>query len=271
MNAIAKSTIMTASLVPMAWSGRHAEEIFYQLAVEDIRAAADLFSRYTKQTGGGDGYVSLEVSPYLANDTEAHPGGSQTAVEAGRPAQPDDQDPGHRSRASRPSPDAIAAGININVTLIFSLERYAEVMDAYLHGLEKRVAAGLPIGSIASVASFFVSRGSIQGSMRAWTRSSAQKARRPRRPPSCWERPPSPTPAWPMPISSRFLARSASRRSRPKARASSARCGPRPAPRTPAYRDVMYVEELIGPDTVDTVPPQTLVAFLDHGEVRPSI
>ncbi|MFN7036485.1 MAG: transaldolase, partial [Bellilinea sp.] len=156
-NAIARSNDYDAALKPMAWSGWSSEQIFTQLAIEDIQAAADLFRALYEETNAADGYVSLEVNPLLANDTDG------TIAEAQRlwslvnrpnlmikiPATP----------AGIPAiRKTIAAGINVNVTLIFSLVRYAEVMDAYLSGLEDRLAQGLPIDRIASVASFFVSR-----------------------------------------------------------------------------------------------------------------
>jgi transaldolase len=156
-NAIAKTNDYDASLKPMAWAGWNAEEIFFQLAVEDIRTAADLFRPLYDETKGGDGYVSLEVSPTRAHDAEG------TAVEARRL-----WDWVNRPNLMVKIPatleglpairKTIAAGVNVNVTLIFSLARYAAVIDAYLSGLEDRAAAGLPIGTIASVASFFISR-----------------------------------------------------------------------------------------------------------------
>ncbi|MEN4042096.1 MAG: transaldolase family protein, partial [Anaerolineaceae bacterium] len=156
-SAISRSSDYDSAIKPMAWAGWSAEDIFYQLAVEDIRAAADLFRALYEQTQGGDGYVSLEVSPYLANDTE------KTVSEANRlwkmVDRPNLMVKIPATQAGIPAiRQAIAAGINVNVTLIFSLSRYAMVMDAYLSGLEDRVAQNLPIGSIASVASFFVSR-----------------------------------------------------------------------------------------------------------------
>src|SRR5215203_5466516 len=156
-NAIAKSTDYDSALMPLAWAGWDAEKIFWQLAVEDIRAACDEFAPLYEESNGGDGYVSLEVSPYIANDTEKTVAqAEQLWVRVARPnlmikipATPEGV-PAIRK--------AIAAGLNINVTLIFSLARYAEVMNAYLSGLEDRATAAHPIDHIASVASFFVSR-----------------------------------------------------------------------------------------------------------------
>jgi len=269
MNAITKSQDYDGSLVPLARSGWNAEDIYYQLAVEDIQAATDLFLPLYQQTGGGDGYVSLEVSPYLANDTAG------TLAEAKRLWQ----------RVNRPNlmikipatregipaiTAAIAAGINVNVTLIFARQRYAEVMEAYLKGLEQRVAEGLPITSIASVASFFVSRVDtkidprLQAIIDAGGSPAPQAAALPGQ----------------AAIANARLAYadfkqvfSAQRCQKLKAKGARVQ---RPlwastSTKNPAYRDVMYVEELIGPDTVDTIPPQTLAAFLDHGQVRLSL
>ncbi len=155
--AIAKSTDYDSALMPLAWAGWDAEKIFWQLATEDIKAACDAFAPLYEESNGGDGYVSLEVSPYLAHDTEA------TAAQAqqlwARVARKNLMVKIPATKEGIPAiRKAIAAGVNINVTLIFSLTRYAEVMDAYLSGLEDRAAAGHPIDHIASVASFFVSR-----------------------------------------------------------------------------------------------------------------
>ena len=265
-NAISQSHDYDAALKPMAWSGWSAEEIFYQLALEDIRAAADLFMPLYKQSKGADGYVSMEVSPYLARDTQG------TISEAKRlwdlvnrpnlmvkiPA---------TAQGIEAINKSIAAGININVTLIFSLDRYKQVMEAYLSGLEERVAQGLPIGTIASVASFFVSRvdSKIDSQLQALLKNEAPKAEQ----------------------AAQLLGKAAIANARlayvlfrqtfntdrfSRLQKQGARYQ-RPlwastSTKNPAYRDVMYVEDLIGPDTVNTVPPQTLDAFRDHGHAE---
>jgi len=267
MNAIVKSHDYDSGLILLAKAGKGAEEIFWTLAIEDIQAAADLFRPMYDETGGGDGYVSLEVSPYLAQDPEGTLSAARwiwqtvnrpnlmvkiPATWAGLPA----------------IAGAIAAGININATLIFSIERYAAVIDAYLKGLEKRAAAGLPVDRIASVASFFVSRvdtkidGALAGMVdRGGTR--ADKA-------------------------AGLLGKAAIANAKlaydyfkevfgaPRFQPLKAKgaCAQRPlwastGTKNKAYSDVMYVDELIGPDTVNTVPPATLAAFLDHGRVVP--
>src|SRR5512133_2850394 len=156
-NAIAKTSDYDAALIPLAWSGWDAETIFWHLAIEDIREACDLFRPMYDETKGGDGFVSLEVNPYLANDTD---GTVQQAKELwARVNRPNLMVKIPATKEGIPAiRQAIAAGINVNVTLIFSLERYGAVMDAYIAGLEDRVAKNEPVNMIASVASFFVSR-----------------------------------------------------------------------------------------------------------------
>lgn len=258
-NAIAKSNDYDSTLTPLAWAGWSAEQIFWELAVEDIRMAADLFAPLYEETNAGDGYVSLEVSPFLAHDTDG------TAAQAqqlwARVARPNLMVKIPATKAGIPAiRKAIAAGVNVNVTLIFSLERYAEVMDAYLSGLEDRVAAGRPIDRIASVASFFISRvdskidpklpeGSpLRGQAAIANAKLAYDA---------FEN---------VFTSSRFAslkARFSARVQRPLWASTSTK--------NPAYPDTIYVDTLIGPDTVNTVPPATLDAFRDHGNASVTI
>jgi transaldolase len=267
MNAMTKTQDYDAGLLPLAKAGRSAEEIFWQLAVEDIMAGADLLAPMYLQTKAGDGYISLEVSPYLAHDTKT------TLSEARRLWQlvgkPNLMIKIPATKAGLPAiTAAIADGINVNVTLIFSRERYAEVMEAYIKGLEQRVAAGLPVDRIASVASFFVSRvdTKIDGHLAEMIDREGKRAEK----------------------AATLLGKAAIANARlayadykavfgaerfQQLRAHGARVQ-RPlwastGTKNPKYSDVMYVDDLIGPDTVNTVPPQTLQAFLDHGVVRP--
>jgi transaldolase/glucose-6-phosphate isomerase len=263
-NAIAKTHDYDAALKPMAWAGWTAEQIFYQLAVEDIQAAADLFRELYNQTHGGDGYVSLEVNPTLAHDAEG------TASEAQRLWERVDR---RNLMVKIPATleglaairKTIAAGINVNVTLIFSLERYAAVIEAYLSGLEDRLAAGLPVDGIASVASFFISRADskVDGALQVMAQKTGPDAKKATRL------------LGKAAIANAKLAYAlfqesvASQRFK-KLQSQGARVQ-RPlwastSTKNPAYRDVIYVEDLIGPDTVNTMPPQTLDAFRDHGE-----
>lgn len=264
-NAIAKSNDYDDQLLPLAAKGEEALAIYEALAVSDIQGAADLFSELYKSTSGGDGYVSLEVNPDLARDTDA------TISEAARlwklVDRPNLMVKIPATKEGLPAiTRTIAAGINVNVTLIFSLERYTEVMDAYISGLEQRVAAGEPLENIASVASFFVSR--IDSKIDAWldeviarggegatpansikgkiALASAKMAYQQYK--QVYE-------------SQRFtaLAGQGARVQRPLWASTSTK--------NPAYPDTLYVDNLIGPDTVNTLPPKTLVAFNDHGKV----
>ncbi len=267
MNAMTKTRDYDAGLTPLAQAGRSADEIFWQLAVEDIVATADLLHPLYQQTGGGDGYVSLEVSPYLAHDT------ATTLSEARRlwklVDKPNLMIKIPATLAGLPAiAAAIADGINVNVTLIFSRERYAEVMDAYIQGIEQRVAAGLPVDRVASVASFFVSRvdTKIDGLLAAMIDREGKHAEGAARM------------SGKAAIANAKLAYAdykavfgAARFQRLQAHGARVQ---RPlwastGTKNPKYSDVMYVDELIGPDTVNTVPPQTLAALLDHGVVRP--
>lgn len=264
--AIAHSTDYDAALAPLARAGQTAGEIFESLAIADIQAAADLFRPLYEQTRGGDGYVSLEVDPHLAHDSAA------TAAEAlrlwERVARPNLMVKIPATPEGIPAiTESIARGINVNVTLIFSTARYLEVMEAYLAGLEKRLAAGRPLEHVASVASFFVSRidsktdkkldaiiqsgghgaelaAALRGRMAvANAKKAYQKFKE-------------------VFGSARFQALQArgARLQRPLWASTSTK--------DPAYPDVKYVAELIGADTVNTVPPQTLAAFGAHGEAR---
>lgn len=269
LNAVTKTSDYDAGLRPLADAGHGAADIFWQLAVEDIRAAADLFRPLYEDSNGSDGFVSLEVNPALAHDTDATLAEAQALWH--RVDRPNLMIKIPATREGIPAIAAtIAAGLNVNVTLIFARERYAEVMDAYLRGLEERAGAGLPLGDIASVASFFVSRVDTNvdkrleaiigegGPRAAEAESLLGKAAiaNAKLAYADFKR---------VFSSERFAALGAkgARVQRPLWASTSTK--------NPAYRDVVYVEELVGPDTVNTVPPQTLVAFLDHGLPRPTL
>jgi transaldolase len=267
MNAITKSQDYDAALVPLAKAGKSAEEIFWQLAIEDIQAAADLFRLLYEESDGGDGYVSLEVDPYLAHNTAGTIDAAKQLWQ--RVARPNLLIKIPSTVAGLPAiTAAIAEGINVNVTLIFALDRYLNVMDAYLTGLEQRVAAGLPVDRIASVASFFVSRvdTKIDGLLAEIVDRGGAHAD------------PAASLLGKAAIANARMAYAHYQRvfSSPRFQALEAKGARVQRPlwaststKNPAYRDVIYVEELIGPDTVNTMPPHTLAAFLDHGEVRP--
>jgi transaldolase/glucose-6-phosphate isomerase len=264
--AISKSQDYDAALKPMAWSGWSSEQIFFQLAVEDIRVAADLFRPLYEQSNGEDGYVSLEVSPLIANDTQATESQVKQLWDWVQrpnlmikiPATPEGI-PAIRA--------AIAAGVNVNVTLIFSLARYRQVIEAYFEGLEDRLARGLSIDRIASVASFFVSR--LDTKVDAWLQRIIQE--------EGVNAPLAISLLGKAAIANAHLAYALFREAFTSQRFETLRKHgarlQRPlwastSTKNPAYRDVLYVEELIAPDTVNTVPPQTLEAFRDHGKVE---
>jgi transaldolase/glucose-6-phosphate isomerase len=242
----------------LAWSGWDAEKIFWELAVEDVRAALDLFAPLYEHSSGGDGYVSIEVSPHLAEDTD----GTVAQAEQlwARIARPNLMVKIPATAAGIPAiRRAVAAGLNINITLIFSRQRYAQVMEAYLSGLEQRLEAGHSIDHVASVASFFVSRvdskidprlqpGSpLRGKAAIANARLAYEDFRRVFGGQRWEG---------------LVARGA-RLQRPLWASTGTK--------DPAYPDTLYVDELVGPDTVNTLPPKTLDAARDHARARVSI
>ncbi|MDO8209552.1 transaldolase [Conexibacter sp. CPCC 206217] len=234
---------------------------FWALATRDIQDACDLLRPVWDGGGGRDGYVSLEVDPGLAYDTLA------TAQQARRIH--DDVDRPNlmvKIPATKPGlaaiEDSTAAGISINVTLIFSLRRYEEVVESYLRGLERLVAEGGDPAGIASVASFFVSRidteadrrlDEIGGPERLKGRLAIANARLAYQhykrafTGERWE----------------YLTNKGATPQRVLWASTSVK--------NPAYRDTMYVEELAGPDTVDTMPLETVRAFQDHGRPTPRL
>ena len=236
-------------------------DLFELVATTDVRDACDRFRPVYDRTKGDDGYVSIEVSPGAANDASA------TLEEAHRLWKTVDRPnllvkiPGTQEGAGAVR-QAIADGINVNITLLFSLAAHDRVIDAYMSGLEDRVRRGLPIDSLASVASFFVSRVDTEvdkrldasnGPTELKGKAAIANARL----------------AYQL-----FLDRFCS----PRWKALEAKGARVQKPlwaststKNPAYRDVMYVEELIGPRSINTVPPQTLDAFKDHGETRRTV
>jgi transaldolase len=257
--AIAGSRLYDDEIRGLADAGRKPQEILESLAVTDVRAACDTFAPLYRATGGADGLVSLEVSPTLAHDTDA------TVHEAERLWRAIDRPnamikiPGTREGLAAIA-RSIAAGINVNVTLLFSVERYAEVIDAFLDGLERRLADGHPLRPIASVASFFVSRvdgkvdplldalGDPRGLRGRIAIANACVAY------GLFERSLA-TPRWER------LAGAGARPQRPLWASTSTK--------DPRYPDVHYVEALIAPRTVNTMPPETFAAYRDHG--RPTV
>ena len=235
-------------------------ELFLALAQEDIRDACDLLEPVWEQTGGVDGYVSLEVDPTLAYDRAAT---FEQAMRFHRELERKNlyvKIPGTEPGLGAIE-DCIAEGRSINVTLIFSLDRYAAVVEAYLRGLERLVAAGGDPGSVISVASFFVSRVDTEADRRLEEVGRTDLQGR-------------------LAIANAKLAYAHWKEAFSGARwaaleakgARNQRClWASTSTKNPAFRDVLYVEELIGPETVNTMPLETIRAFQDHGEVRDTL
>jgi len=270
--AISGSPDYDASLRRMLDQGiKDEKELFLGLAFEDISAAADLLWPVYRATHGLDGFVSIEVSPDLAYETEATIGEAKRLFSAiGKrnilvkvPA----------TKQGLPAIEQlIGEGVNVNITLLFSIERYEKVTEAYLKGLEKRVSKGQPIDEIASVASFFVSRvdtltdkllgthlssgGSkderdkIAGLLGKAAVANAKIAYKKYKQ---------------IFSGSRFLAL------REKGGRLQRILWGSTGTKNPAYSDIKYVEELIGPDSINTMTEATIKAFRDHGQVRITI
>jgi transaldolase / glucose-6-phosphate isomerase len=269
--AVGGSTDYDEALVRLVEAGREPSDMLWDLMLEDIQAAADVFRPVYDETGGYDGYVSIEVSPKLANDTD---GTLEMARDLfARADRPNVMVKIPGTKAGLPAiRRALSEGININVTLIFSTERYDEVVDAFQSGLEDLRAKGGDVSKVASVASFFVSRvdskvDKLLDARIAKTNDPQERERLQRLLGKAgianskeayqhWKRLHS-GPRW------EALGRAGARTQRCLWASTSVK--------DPRYPDTMYVEELIGPETVDTVPPATLAAFREHGEPRRSL
>jgi len=268
--ALASSNAYDEQIVGAEEEGLTSWELFELLETTDVRDACDAFAGVYSSTRGADGYVSIEISPGVSHNADA-------AVEEARRLWKTVDRPNVMVKVPGTVEGAVAVrrliseGINVNITLLFAIEAHERVIEAYLAGLEDRVKAHQPIDGLASVASFFVSRvdteidkrldaliakaqpaekerlqmlkgrAAIANAKLAY-RLFRQKFAGPR-----WE----------------ALAKQGARVQRPLWASTSTK--------NPAYRDVMYVEELIGPDTVDTMPPATIDAFKDHGVVARTV
>ena len=232
-----------------------AAEIFFELALEDIRDACDVLRPVFDDTDGEDGYVSMEVLPALAYDTEGTFEQVQWIAK-----QVDRPNLYVKIPATEPGlpaiEDSIAKGTPINITLIFSLERYKAVVEAYLRGLERLVAGGGDPSKVNSVASFFVSRVDTEADKRLPDGSKLKGKLAIANAKLAYQHylETFAGPRW------EYLASKGARKQRCLWASTSTK--------NPEYRDVIYVEELIGPDTVNTMPLETIEAFQDHGEVR---
>ncbi|MGV9699141.1 transaldolase [Streptomyces sp. NPDC003470] len=247
-------------LADLATRGVGVDEAVRMMTTADVRAAADVLRPVHDATGGRDGRVSIEVDPRLAHDTTA------TIAEARQLAwlvdRPNVMIKIPATKAGLPAiTEVVGAGISVNVTLIFSLERYREVMDAYLAGLEKARAAGTDLSGIHSVASFFVSRVdseidkrlTLLGTDEALALRGRAALANARLAYEAYEN---------VFAGDRFtaLAGAGANAQRPLWASTGVK--------DPAYRDTLYVEELVAPGTVNTMPEATLDAAADHGEVR---
>ncbi len=267
--AIEGSDLYTADLRRMTQAGWDEARIFDALTIDDVRAAAGVLLPLYEQTNGGDGYVSIEVNPKLAYQTQA------TIQEARRlweiVNRPNVMIKIPATEAGIPAVrESIRAGINVNVTLIFSIERYIEVMDAYMAGMEARLAAGDSLDHVASVASFFISRidsavDKLLENIIAKDDGGAERAK---------------ALLGKAAIANAKLAYAqfevtfsdprferlhdkGARLQRPLWASTSTK--------NPNYPDSYYVDNLIGPNTVNTVPANTLEAFRDHGLASPTL
>jgi len=259
-NAYDEQIVAAEEESPTSW------ELFELLETTDVRDACDAFAGVYSTTRGADGYVSIEISPGVSHDAEA-------AVEEARRLWMTVDRPNVMVKVPGTREGAVAVrrliadGINVNITLLFAIEAHERVIEAYLGGLEDRVKARQPIDGLASVASFFVSRVDteidkrldaliakappaekerlqmLKGRAAIANAKLAYKLFREKFSGPRWE----------------ALKKEGARVQRPLWASTSTK--------NPAYRDVMYVEELIGPDTVDTMPPATIDAFKDHGVV----
>lgn len=251
--AISTGSDYDDDITSLVQTNENNEDIFFDVAVKDIKRAADLFKNVYNKSNGEDGFVSLEVSPHLARDTE---GTIKQAKELWKAVA--------RKNVMIKIPatieglpairKCISEGININITLLFGLSRYKKVVDAYLSGLEDRVNANKPIDEIASVASFFLSRidamidpmlsngdTNIKGETAI---ASAKKAYQ------IYQE---------VFSSERFKELESKNAKRQRLLWAST------STKDKTYSDVKYVEALIGPETINTIPVETLEAFRDHG------
>ncbi|SFB92416.1 transaldolase [Spirosoma endophyticum] len=253
--AISSGSDYDEDIKKLAQEGKSNEDIFYGVAIADIQRAADLFKPvYGEEIQGADGYVSLEVSPHLALNTDGTLQQARTLWKAVDRNNVMIKIPG--TAPCLPAiQQSISDGININVTLLFGLERYEAVVNAYISGLEERAKAGQPIEQIASVASFFLSRidvlldpmldekglGDLKGEVAI---ALAKKA---------------------YEIYKREFSSDRFKQLEAKGAKPQRLLWASTSSKNPAFSDVKYVEALIGPKTVDTIPMETLEAFRDHG------
>jgi len=265
--AVTGSDDYELDIVELVKKGCNHNDIYEQLVITDVRQACDILRPVYDDSGGGDGFVSLEVSPYLAHDTHGSIQEARRLWEAVSRPNLLIKIPG--TEAGVPAIEQVLAeGINVNVTLLFSVQGYEAVANAYIRALERRHAEGQPLDRIASVASFFLSRIDVL----------VDQLLRHRVQPSALDQ--EPTPAEELygqvAIANAKLAYQRFKRifSGPRWQALEAAGARLQRPlwaststKNPQYSDVMYVEPLIGPHTVNTMTEETIEAFADHGQV----
>jgi transaldolase len=256
--ATAESDAYESDIAKDKQRGLSPVEIYEELIVTDVRRACDLMRPVYDASNGEDGFVSLEVSPYLARDTEG------SNAEARK----------YWKRVDRPNlfikipgtaegvpaiEQMLFEGVNINITLLFSIESYEAVAEAYLRALERRVDAGLPIDRIASVASFFLSRIDVLVDEKLGDRSDLKGKAAVANAKLAYQ------------SFKRLLEGDRGRRLAAKGARPQRMLWASTSTKNPDYDDLMYVEPLIGPMTINTMPRQTITAFLDHGEVGDTV
>jgi transaldolase len=253
--AITGSDLYDEELRRLASEGeRDTQELFFSLALDDVREAARELRPTFDESDGGDGFISFECTPDLADDTEATV--EQAADLWRRLDRPNVMIKVPGTEAGLPAIEELTRrGVNVNITLLFSIERYEQVIDAYLRGLGARARAGEPIGQISSVASFFLSRidakvdaqlprlSPLRGQVALASARVAYQRYLAKFAGPEWER----------------LQVVGAKRQRPLWASTGTK--------NPDYSDVLYVSELIGPDVINTMPDHTLRAFADHGQV----
>lgn len=269
-NAITKSTDYDDAIQTLAWAGCSTSEIFWQLACEDVRRAADIFLPVYESTGGEDGYISLEVDPHLAYKTHKTVESAKKLWRAvNRPNLmikiPATTEGMTAIRAT------IAEGINVNVTLIFSLEQYTEVMNAYMAGLVDRLAKKQPIQNVRSVASFFVSRLDTKIDKILLERSKQSGAAESKKIKVLLGKSAIANSKLAYQLFLDTIASDRFKNLQSKGANIQRPLWASTSTKNPEYDDVMYVEQLIGAHTINTIPPQTFDAFKDHGVAKVTV
>lgn len=268
-SSISKSSIYDEEILRLAKLGMEAEPIVWELMTEDVRSACDVFKGLFETSGGTDGFVSLELNPTLAHETEASLKQARELV--AKVDRPNLMIKVPATKEGLPVVEAlIAEGVSVNVTLLFSVERYAEVIEAWMRGLEKRAAQGLSLKGVNSVASFFISRvdtecdkrldkayaadaslvekyGNLRGKMAVANACLAYELFLNKTNTERWQK----------------LAALGAPVQRPLWASTSTK--------NPAYKDTLYVDDLIGPNCVNTMPDNTVAAFADHGTVKETL